>query len=524
MSITQLSWHALLLAGCVSAIDFNITKTDTIKTAAATQLQNLLSTADFNGTINPIYSTGYPEGMLYMSLIPYWNATKNTTYNEHIIARMHNQSDTIYSGVWEEVDVLTSEFVAWGLAAVTAAEVDFPGTPSNSSWLAYAKKVAYTLDLTIDQGSVCHGGLYDDESDEHGTQFDWFDNGAYFQLVSRIAAASSGSDQGTYAEYADSAWSWSETNGMVNTTAWSVSEMVSNKTANASSCAATSTSRWTWAYGLYLSGAAHMYQATKSEVWLNRTEGLLNSTLDTFFINDILVEVGSDSSSLGTAEQSTLSALPFKGFLALCLASVANLMPDWADRITPLLADTAVAVAEQCNGTSNHTVCGSDWGESTYNNDPSFENTWNAANVFTSKLLLPESKSTNSTSASSGKSSGATSKKKSDKGISKAVIIGAVVGCVAAVALIGAGIFFALQQRNRRVPVPIREPYAPYEPVRRMGNPAEMAQGGYRPDFDNRGFAEPYGRVDGGNVPHEMDSAETSKLVGRTYQSPYEMR
>lgn len=196
-----------------------------------------------------------------MSLIPYWNATGNTTYNDIIIERMHNQSEGIYSGIWEEIDVLTSDFVSWGLAAVAAAEVDFPGSPTNSSWLAWAKKVAYTLDLTINQGSVCNGGLYDDESDEHGTQFDWFDNGAYFQLASRIASASSGSDQGTYAEYAASAWSWSEKNGMVNTTAWTVSEMVSNTTANASTCAAVDTSRWTWAYGLYLSGAAHMYHA-----------------------------------------------------------------------------------------------------------------------------------------------------------------------------------------------------------------------------------------------------------------------
>lgn len=282
----RLSEYAAVFTGLmigVSAIDFNINSTgmrlylllrlqegsliqstDTIKSASTIEFTNLLSTANFNGTVNPIYNTSYPEGMLYMSLIPYWNATGNTTYNEFITSRMHNHSESIFSGEWEEINVLTSDFVTWGLAAMAASEADFPGSPTNSSWLTWAKRVAYTMELVVSQGSICNGGLYDDESQTHGTEFDWFNNGAYFQLLSRVAYASEGDDQGTYAQYGASAWSWSEKNGMVNTTDWSVYDLVSNTTANASTCQAVDTARWSLAYGLYLSGAAYMYEAVSN--------------------------------------------------------------------------------------------------------------------------------------------------------------------------------------------------------------------------------------------------------------------
>ncbi|KAI2995516.1 CAZyme family GH76 [Aspergillus niger] len=527
MGSGRLGGYAAVFAGLVvsvSAIDFNINSTDTIKSASTIEITNLLSTANFNGTVNPIYSSSYPEGMLYMSLIPYWNATGNTTYNEFIISRMHNHSQSIFSGEWEEIDVLTSDFVTWGLAAMAASEADFPGSPTNSSWLTWAKKVAYTMELVVSQGSICNGGLYDDESQTHGTEFDWFNNGAYFQLISRVAYASVGDDQGTYAQYGASAWSWSEKNGMVNTTDWWVYDLVSNKTVNASTCQAVDTARWSLAYGFYLSGAAYMYEATKSDVWMTRAEGLLNSTLDTFFLDDIMVEVGYSSASLGTAEQSKLSAYPFKGFLALCLASVANLIPEFAGRIVPLLADTAVAVAEQCDGTSNQTVCGSDWGSTSYNKDPSFENTWNAANIFASKLLAPEiSESGNTTS--SGNSTTSNTASKDGSGISNGAIAGAVVGAVAGVALIIAAVFFSLRQRKqKRIPVPTKEPdeieYA-------KKGPAELAQGSYVPEMDNGVVTELPGKVDGeqlnSSVPHEVDSAPVSELPVRVNTMRYEL-
>ncbi|GKZ95991.1 hypothetical protein AnigIFM59636_010229 [Aspergillus niger] len=521
MGSGRLGGYAAVFAGLVvsvSAIDFNINSTDTIKSASTIEITNLLSTANFNGTVNPIYSSSYPEGMLYMSLIPYWNATGNTTYNDFIISRMHNHSQSIFSGEWEEIDVLTSDFVTWGLAAMAASEADFPGSPTNSSWLTWAKKVAYTMELVVSQGSICNGGLYDDESQTHGTEFDWFNNGAYFQLISRVAYASEGDDQGTYAQYGASAWSWSEKNGMVNTTNWSVYDLVSNKTVNASTCQAVDTARWSLAYGFYLSGAAYMYEATKSDVWMTRAEGLLNSTLDTFFLDDIMVEVGYSSASLGTAEQSKLDSW------RCALHPWQTLSREFAGRIVPLLADTAVAVAEQCDGTSNQTVCGSDWGSTSYNKDPSFENTWNAANIFASKLLAPEiSESGNTTS--SGNSTTSNTASKDGSGISNGAIAGAVVGAVAGVALIIAAVFFSLRQRKqKRIPVPTKEPdeieYA-------KKGPAELAQGSYVPEMDNGVVTELPGKVDGeqlnSSVPHEVDSAPVSELPVRVNTMRYEL-
>ena len=104
----------------------------------------------------------------------------------------------------------------------------------------------------------------------------------------------------------------------------------------------------------------------------------------------MIVEVGDLVDGLGAVNQARYSTEAGKGFLALWLSSVSNLMPEVANRINAKLRRTAITLAQQCGGASNHTVCGSDWTSSVYDNAPSFGNTLNVANILVSNLIISQ--------------------------------------------------------------------------------------------------------------------------------------
>lgn len=155
----------------------------------------------------------------------------------------------------------------------------------------------------------------------------------------------------------------------------------------------------------------------------------------------MIVEVGDLVDGLGAVNQARYSTEAGKGFLALWLSSVSNLMPEVANRINAKLRRTAITLAQQCGGTSNHTVCGSDWTSSVYDYAPSFGNTLNVVNILVSNLIISQNSGSvaNNTENDSGAASKAndtsTGGGDSDK-ISDGVIASAVVGSVGGAALI----------------------------------------------------------------------------------------
>jgi mannan endo-1,6-alpha-mannosidase len=103
------------------------------------------------------------------------------------------------------------------------------------------------------------------------------------------------------------------------------------------------------------------HQTNGSAIWQERVEGLLNTTIKTFFPNGIAYEV------ICEAKVSTCSIdmLSFKAYLTRWMAASAQVAPFIYDRVIAVLQTSATAAALQCSGSPadhpNGRMCGLSW-------------------------------------------------------------------------------------------------------------------------------------------------------------------
>ncbi|OJZ80995.1 glycoside hydrolase family 76 protein [Aspergillus luchuensis CBS 106.47] len=467
------AWISLLLglSVTVAALDLDINSTQSIKDAATVTVQNTLTNSSLSGNVNPVYgdsnewifNSSTVEAWLYSTLIPYWNLTGNDTYNELISKRMYSMAGLELGDSWSESDNDTNmNHAAWALAAVTAAEMDFPADSSKKSWLTYAGQAQGTLRSTFKFQDICGGGLEianDAVQETNGSMKDALSNGEFLQLSSRLAYITTGDNQSSYADDAIMIWDWCVKNDMLVESNWTINYLVTNTTATGNCTAmATTNAEYTYFYGLYMSSAAYMYSVTGSAVWKTRAEGLLDSIMGMFVNDGVIRDLGMllepDEGVMSTSWDDD-SADALKGLLASCLAVVTHLLPDTVNTIEPLLRSNAEAVANQCSGMSNGTVCGSEWTDSTYDKEPNFFSSMSAVNAFTANLLMAKSSyspSTTGTSTNGTSTNGTSTDTKSggsSGGLSGGDIAGIVIGSVAGAGLVAAVAFFLLRKKKQ---------------------------------------------------------------------------
>jgi mannan endo-1,6-alpha-mannosidase len=98
------------------------------------------------------------------------------------------------------------------------------------------------------------------------------------------------------------------------------------------------------------------HQTNGSSLWYNRTDGILNKTLDVFFPNDIAYEVSCEGGL--TCNTDMFSQ---KAYLTRWMAQTTKVAPFTFDRIKKALKASAEAAALQCCGGSNGRMCGLSW-------------------------------------------------------------------------------------------------------------------------------------------------------------------
>jgi len=144
-------------------------------------------------------------------------------------------------------------------------------------------------------------------------------------------------------------------------------------------CTEHDTKQWSYNAGIFLLGAAVMYdyvsahsliswsqrltrqpQTNKSALWQERVTGLLNITVKTFFINGIMYEQACENTA-GETNFCNTDQLSFKAHLSRWMASTMRLAPFTADIIMPLLKSSAAAAALQCSGGTDGATCGHRW-------------------------------------------------------------------------------------------------------------------------------------------------------------------
>lgn len=146
----------------------------------------------------------------------------------------------------------------WGLAAMTAAELKFPDRQGGFSWLSLAQGVFNTQQARWDM-TTCGGGLrWQIYIYQPGYMMkNSVSNGGLFQLAARLARYTNNPE---YLNWAKKIWDWSVSSPLLNNQTW----YVADSTDMSNNCATAGRIQWTYNYGLYLMGAAYMYNYVSS--------------------------------------------------------------------------------------------------------------------------------------------------------------------------------------------------------------------------------------------------------------------
>ncbi|EPE26709.1 Six-hairpin glycosidase [Glarea lozoyensis ATCC 20868] len=345
------------------ALDVDPKSSDSIKKAASTVAFDLMSYYTGNKTggipgILPDPFFWWEGGGMFMTLIDYWRYTGDSSYNDvtsqALQFQVGDQSD--YMPVNQTKNEGNDDQGFWAMAAMLAAETNFPNPPPDKpQWLALAQAVFNEFASRWDT-EHCGGGLrWQIFPFNNGFNYkNSIANGAFFNLGARLARYT-GND--TYAQWAEKIWDWEENLKLID-----VDYNIFDGATIEQNCTVLTKFQWTYNAGIYLHGAANMFSYSKeSAVWRERTGGILNRTTEIFFNNTIMEESACEQPGTCNTDQ-----LSFKAYLSSWLAGTSILAPFTLPTIAPLLASSAIAAGQQCNGGST-SKCGFRWTERTRN-------------------------------------------------------------------------------------------------------------------------------------------------------------
>lgn len=136
---------------------------------------------------------------------------------------------------------------------MTATEFKLPDIPGKYSWLSLAQGV-FNNQITRWDPTTCNGGMrWQIYIYQAGyTMKNSVSNGGLFQLSARLARYTH--NEG-YANWARKIWDWSVQSLLIDNSTWNIGDSVSID----NNCATLGNIQWTYNYGIYLMGAAYMY-------------------------------------------------------------------------------------------------------------------------------------------------------------------------------------------------------------------------------------------------------------------------
>ncbi|KAH8703241.1 putative glycosyl hydrolase [Talaromyces proteolyticus] len=379
--------QTLLLAPLTRAITIDVNDPNSFKQGAATVASDMMTFyADRDSKLIPgkFDGTWWEGGAMFMGLMQYWHWTGDATWNEQVNSGM----------VWQagpNGDFFTSNYSSylgnddqafWGLAAITAAELNYPAVADAPSWLSMAQAV-FNEQASRWDDTTCKGGLrWQIYPIQSGYRIkNAISNGALFQIAARLARYTGNQ---TYSDWAEKIWDWSATTPLLNTSEWHIADT----TTPATDCTDHGDIQWTYNYGTYLMGAAYMYNFTNAGTkWKNGVDGLLAKTISLFFPSEyggkVMSEVACES--IDTCDRNQIC---FKGFLSAWLATTTQLVPYTLGEIKPLLQGSAVAAGKQCTGLSDDAHCGIQWYNPTWDRSSGIEQQMAVLGIFSNNLVF----------------------------------------------------------------------------------------------------------------------------------------
>lgn len=206
---------------------------------------------------------------------------------------------------------------------------------------------------------------------QHGyTYKNSISNGCFFSLGARLARYTGNA---TYAEWAVKVWDWMVDIAFIDDE-YNVYDGAGFS--DEENCTVVDTVQYSYNAGIWMHGAAVMYNYTNgSTLWEERVAGLVSRTSEYFFNNSVMYEPSCEPQSTCDTD-----ALSFKAYLSRWMAGTTQLAAFTYDTIYPLLLASAKAAALQCDGTAttsdgykghSGTACGSHW---------TYGSTWDGTN------------------------------------------------------------------------------------------------------------------------------------------------
>lgn len=227
---------------------------------------------------------------------------------------------------------------------MSAAENGFPGDVAGTPYITAAENIfSQQVALWSSSSFACGGGLRELIQDNNQSLYslkDTLSTGLFFQLAARLAIQT---HNNTYTNWAQSAWNWATSIGLVNTNIWTV-----YNTLNAADNCSLSTldqTQWSAASATFLYGSSLMFNLTISQFWVNAVQGFLKTVNTTFF-----QQAGTNMLSEPTCNAGCSSMQ--QAYLALTarwVAATGNTAPFATAGIQSLLQGSANGIAGNCN-------------------------------------------------------------------------------------------------------------------------------------------------------------------------------
>ena len=203
----------------------------------------------------PIKYFWWEAGAMFGSLLDYYYYTGDSQYNDVVSQALIFQAgpNKDYMPPNQTKDEGNDDQGFWGMAAMTAAEQNFPNPPSDQpQWLALAQAVFNSQALRWDT-STCGGGLrWQIFTFNNGFNYkNAISNGAFFNLAARLASYTGNQ---TYADWAEKTWDWVNDIGLMNP-----QYQIFDGSDDTLNCSQVNHIQWTYNAGIFLLGAANMY-------------------------------------------------------------------------------------------------------------------------------------------------------------------------------------------------------------------------------------------------------------------------
>ncbi|GAB1317403.1 Mannan endo-1,6-alpha-mannosidase [Madurella fahalii] len=367
---------ALLLLAATGAntqrdrLEVDLDSADSIKSAARAVAANLMTYyhGDEPGQTPGILPGPPPNGPYYWwqagamfgTLIDYWYYTGDPTYNNEtqfaLVFQAEAPDNSYMPDNWT-LSLGNDDQAFWGMAAMLAAEVNFPNPPEDQpQYLALAQAVFNTQAARWNTDH-CNGGLRWQIPHTNGgyNYKNTIANVCFLNIAARLARYT---NNDTYAQWADRTWDWVQGVGYI-TEDYNVLDG-GHVEAN---CTDVNPVQFSANAAVLIHGTAIMYNYTEDEKWLRRVNGLLNRTIEHFFPDGIMIERACE---LPERVQCNVDQHSFKGYMHRALATVAIVVPQTRPVVERVLRSSTEGCVASClaDGT-----CGFRWDRGEYDGD-----------------------------------------------------------------------------------------------------------------------------------------------------------